>query len=76
LLRQSIELDFDSEAINKFLDLTGNTFIYFLSHYVFKYNDFVEYEYKNIKLDNIKCMLIKKFIEMREFISKIMSRMC
>jgi hypothetical protein len=64
LLRQSIELDFDSESINKFIDLAGNTFIYFLSHYVFKYNDFVGYEYENIKLDRYKVYSDKhKFIE-------------
>jgi hypothetical protein len=64
LLRQSIELDFDSESINKFLGLTGNTFIYFLNHYVFKYNDFVGYEHENINCDRYKVYSDKyKFIE-------------
>jgi len=64
LLRQSIELDFDSESIDKFLKLTDNTFIYFLSHYVFKYKDYLSYVYENIELNRYKLYSEKdKFVE-------------
>ena len=67
LLRQAIETDLDVKLIDRFLDLQEHTFFYFFNQYVFKYEDFISYTYKEIKFDNYKLYFKEdEFIEYKE----------
>lgn len=64
LLRQAIETDMNLKCIDIFLKNAEHTFFYFLNQYVFKYEDFISYTYKDIKFDTYKLYFKEdKFIE-------------